>query len=91
MESVEEIIKIKVRNTLVLKNISPEVLAWVKDREKRQPPFKGHYDDSEQLINDLKLVEDLTNRKSLIEWLKSKHTRNPVIVQTVTYFENKKT
>jgi hypothetical protein len=44
MESNEEIIRIKVRNTLALKNINLTVLDWVKEREKTQPPFKGHYE-----------------------------------------------
>ena len=87
MESDEDVIRIKVRNTLALKNINPAVLDWVKERQKTQSPFKGHYETPTELINDLKMIEEPKSRKSLLEWLKNKNTENPVIAQAVAYFE----
>jgi len=91
METDEEVIRIKVRNTLVLKKVSSVVMDWVKEREQLKPQFKGHYDNADELVSDLKIIADLNCRKNMIEWLKSKHIKNHIITQAIAYFEKEKT
>lgn len=82
-----EIIKTKVRNTLDLKKVNPDVKGWIEKRSTQQPPFRGHYYTPYELTADIKLIEDPSKRKTLIVWLRRQKTRDPIIQQALDYLE----
>jgi hypothetical protein len=84
-DSIIEIIKIKVRNTLNLDKIDRNVLGYVEDHS-----FRGHYYSPYELTEDVRLVENLNKRETLIEWLKRQKTRDPIIRQALECFEEEK-
>jgi hypothetical protein len=82
-----EIIKMKVRNTLNLKKVNPDVKGWIEKRSTQQPPFRGHYYTPYELTADIKLIEDSSKRNTLIVWLRRQKTRDPIIQQALDYLE----
>ena len=84
-----EIIKIKVRNTLNLREIHPNVLGWVERRSTEDPPFRGHYYTPYELTADIKLIENSEKRNKLIAWLRKQKTRDPIIKQAIVYLRKK--
>ena len=80
-------IKDKVRNTLNLKEIDPNVLGWVERRSMEDPPFRGHYYTPYELTADIKLIEDPSKRNKLIAWLRRQKSKDPIIKQALEYLE----
>ena len=90
MESDEDKIKIikdKVRNTLNLKEIHPNVLGWVERRSMQDPPFREHYYTPYELTADIKLIEDSSKRNKLVAWLRRQKSKDPIIKQAIDYLE----
>lgn len=83
METDDDKIKIKVRNTLDLKEIHPNVLGWVEKRSAEELPFRGHYYTPYELTADIKLIEDPRKQNELIVWLKKQKTKDLVIEQAI--------
>lgn len=86
-ESKIEIIKKKVRNTLNLKEIHPNVLGWVERKTVEDPSFRGHYYTPYELTVDIKLIEDPSEQNKLIAWLKRQKSKDPIIKQALNYLE----
>lgn len=82
-----ETVKIKVRNTLNLKEIHPNVLGFVERKSIEDPSFRGHYYTPYELTADIKLIEDPTNQKRLIAWLRKQKPTDPIIKQALVYLE----
>jgi len=89
-ESRTEIIKMKVRNTLNLKKIKPDVSGWVEKKSMKDPSFRGHYYTPYELTADIKLIDDPSKQKELIVWLKRQKSKDPIIKQALYYFEKEK-
>jgi hypothetical protein len=86
-ESKIETIKIKVRNTLSLKKINPDVLGWVERKSIEDPSFRGHYYSPYELTEDIKSIKVLSQRNGLIRWLKRQKSKDPIIKQALDYSE----
>lgn len=86
-ESKIEIIKKKVRNTLNLEEIHPNVLGWVERKSIEDPSFRGHYYTPYELTADIKLIEDPSKQNRLIAWLKRQKSKDPFIKQALDYLE----
>jgi hypothetical protein len=70
-----EAIKLKVCNTLNLREIDPNVLGFVERKSIEDPAFRGHYYTPYELTAEVKLVENERKRSKLILWLKSEIKR----------------
>ena len=89
-DTTVEAIKIKVRNTLNLKEIDPNVLGFVERKSIKDPSFKGHYYTPYELTADIKLIEDKRKRSKLILWLRNQKSNDPIIKQALDYLEQEK-
>lgn len=89
-DSKIEIIKIKVRNTLNLKKISPNVLGWVERKSIEDLSFRGHYYTPFELTVDIKLIKDPLKQNSLIEWLRRKKSKDPIIKQALDHLKKER-
>ena len=86
-ESKNEIIKIKVRNTLNLNKVHPNVLGWVERKSIEDPSFRGHYYTPYELTADIKLIEDTCKQNGLIKWLRRQRSKDQIIKQALDYLE----
>ena len=82
-ESIIEIIKIKVLNTINLEQIDRNVMTWVEKKSDENPLFRGHYYLPYELISDIKLIENQSRHNELIIWLKSLKSKDPIIKQAL--------
>jgi len=89
-ESRIEIIKIKVRNTLNLNKVHPNVLGWVERKSIEAPSFRGHYYTPYELTADIKLIEDPSKQNKLIAWLRRQKSKDPIIKQALDYLEKER-
>ena len=89
-ESKIEIIKTKVRNTLNLNKVHPNVLGWVERKSIEDPSFRGHYYTPYELTADIKLIEDPCKQKKLIKWLRRQKSKDPIIKQALDYLEKER-
>ena len=85
--TIIESVKIKVRNTLNLKEINPNVLGFVERKSNEDPSFRGHYYTPYELTADIKLVRDESKRSQLILWLKNQKSNDPIIKQALDYLQ----
>jgi hypothetical protein len=83
-------IKNKVRNTLNLKEIDPNILGFVERKSIEDSSFRGHYYTPYELTADIKLIEDEGERSRLILWLKSQKSKDPIIKQALDYLQQGK-
>jgi len=86
-ETKIDAIKIKVQNTLNLKEIHPNILGYIEQKSITEPSSRGHYYTPYELTADLKLIEDTSKRNSLISWLKEQKSKDPIIKQALQYLE----
>ena len=89
-ESKIESIKIKVRNTLNLNKVHPNVLGWVERRSIEDPSFRGHYYTPYELKADMELIEDPSKQNKLIAWLRRQKSKDPIIKQALDYLEKER-
>ena len=85
-----KIIKDKVRNTLNLREVHPSILGRVEKRSQEDPPFRGHYYTPYELTADIKLIEDPRKQDSLIAWLRSQKSKDPIIKQALEYLKKER-
>ena len=82
-DPIIEAIKTKIVNTLTYKEATVTFLGDSNQENVERRKFQRQYFSPEELLTEIKLIEDENKRNNLISWISKRKTKDPIIKQVI--------
>lgn len=82
-DPIIEAIKTKIVNTLTYKEANVTFFGDSNQENIENRKFQSQYFSPEELLTEIRLIEDKKKRNNLISWIIKRKTKDPIIKQVI--------
>ena len=82
-DPIIEAIKTKILNTLSSKETNLTFLGDSNQENIERKKFQSQYFSPDELLTEIKLIEDRNKRNNLISWINERRTKDPIIQKVI--------
>lgn len=82
-DPIIEAIKTKIVNTLAYKEANVTFFGDSNQENIENRKFQSQYFSPEELLTEIRLIEDKKKRNNLISWIIKRKTKDPIIKQVI--------